>query len=107
MRKYNLEERKKYLRLFKDSGVSAAHFCRERGINVKTFGNWLHQARQSEIQDSKTSPKILSMDIIGEDKQELSSLVRIDFPSGVKIELSNIAISDLSVLINSTIKCFR
>jgi len=44
-RNYPAQERKRLLRLFERSGLSAKRFCRDRGIPVSTLSYWARKSR--------------------------------------------------------------
>jgi len=44
-RNYPAQERKRLLRLFEHSGVSAKRFCQDRGIPVSTLSYWVRKSR--------------------------------------------------------------
>ena len=45
-RNYPAQERKRLLRLFEHSGVSAKRFCEDRGIPVSTLSYWVRKSRR-------------------------------------------------------------
>jgi transposase-like protein len=45
-RNYPAQERKRLLRLFEHSGLSAKKFCEDRGIPVSTLSYWVRKSRR-------------------------------------------------------------
>ena len=45
-RNYPAQERKRLLRLFEHSGLSAKRFCEDRGIPVSTLSYWVRKSRR-------------------------------------------------------------
>jgi transposase-like protein len=45
-RNYPAQERKRLLRLFEQSGLSAKRFCQDRGIPVSTLSYWVRKSRR-------------------------------------------------------------
>ena len=45
-RTYPAEERKRLVRLFQRSGLSAKRFCEDRGIPVSTLSYWVRKSRR-------------------------------------------------------------
>jgi transposase-like protein len=46
-RNYPAPERKRLLRLFEHSGLSAKRFCEDRGIPVSTLSYWVRKSRRT------------------------------------------------------------
>ena len=47
--RWTVEERRRYLREFARSGLSAAAFVRKTGLPQSTFDRWRHQARHRRV----------------------------------------------------------
>jgi transposase-like protein len=45
-RNYPAQERKRLLRLFEHSGLSAKQFCQDRGIPISTLSYWVRKSRR-------------------------------------------------------------
>ncbi len=41
----SLEARRTHIEAWQTSGMSQAAYCREHGLNTKTFGNWVRKHR--------------------------------------------------------------
>ncbi len=46
------EERRIHIEAWQAGGISQAAYCREHGLNAKTFGNWVRRHQASECSQS-------------------------------------------------------
>ncbi|HNS59339.1 MAG TPA: hypothetical protein PLG04_09440 [Anaerolineaceae bacterium] len=46
------EARRIHIEAWQAGGISQAAYCREHGLNAKTFGNWVRRHRASECSQS-------------------------------------------------------
>lgn len=44
-----LETRRIHIGAWQTSGMSQAAYCREHGLNTKTFGNWVRKHRAGQV----------------------------------------------------------
>ena len=44
-----LETRRIHIEAWQTSGMSQAAYCREHGLNTKTFGNWAREHRADQV----------------------------------------------------------
>ena len=133
MVRLSVSERDILLLDYKDSGLNASEFCRLRGVNVKTFGNWKRQfidgiamssrkAERSKTKNSKakasqnsynqiTSPaEIHPLEVIDDRASQVqepvkSPTITLHFPNGVTAHITNVATQDITQLINSYQQC--
>ena len=49
------EQKEQHIKAWKASGLSQAAYCREYGLNSKTFGNWLRVYRDVQKRNQRTS----------------------------------------------------
>ena len=45
----SLEIRRIHIEAWQTSGMSQAAYCREHGLNTKTFGNWVRKHRADQV----------------------------------------------------------
>jgi len=43
------EARRIHIEAWQTSGMTQAAYCREHGLNTKTFGNWVHKHRAGQV----------------------------------------------------------
>ena len=43
------EARRIHIETWQTSGMSQAAYCREHGLNTRTFGNWVHKHRADQV----------------------------------------------------------
>ena len=43
------EARRIYIEAWQTGGMSQAAYCREQGLNIKTFGNWVRRHRADQV----------------------------------------------------------
>lgn len=48
----SLEVRRIHIEAWQSSGKSQAAYCREQGLNTKTFGNWIRKHRAGQVNES-------------------------------------------------------
>ena len=48
------EARRIHIEAWQISGMSQAAYCREHGLNTKTFGNWVRKHRSGQVVRSPT-----------------------------------------------------
>lgn len=49
------EKQEQHIKAWQASGLSQAAYCREQGLNSKTFGNWLRAYRDVQKHNQRTS----------------------------------------------------
>ncbi|MDR4517464.1 MAG: IS66 family insertion sequence element accessory protein TnpB [Nitrosomonas sp.] len=49
------EQQIRHIKVWQASGLSQAAYCREQGLNSKTFGNWLRIYRDVQKHNQQTS----------------------------------------------------
>jgi Transposase len=95
MRRYPDSERRRIVRDFNSSGLSAAAFCRRRGVSTVTLANWrrrfAHGDVAAEMTDQVSRPSWLPVVISGEGSSPFARDVvyrmlcgecRLEVPSG-------------------------
>ncbi|MBK7491722.1 MAG: IS66 family insertion sequence element accessory protein TnpB [Nitrosomonas sp.] len=62
------ESRRIHIEAWQTSGMSQAAYCREHGLNTKTFGNWVRKHRADQVIRSPAliPVTIKSIPILGE-----------------------------------------
>ncbi|MDP3280210.1 MAG: hypothetical protein Q8M57_04040 [Nitrosomonas sp.] len=69
------EIRRIHIEAWQTSGVSQAAYCREHGLNTKTFGNWAREHRAGQV---VRSPALVPVTI----KPSLYQRIRYVFAEG-------------------------
>jgi transposase-like protein len=83
-RNYQAQERKRLLKLFEHSGLSAKRFCQDRGIPVSTLSYWVRKAR------GKTGDgEVVEIPVSAINGVSLDERVREAGPEQVEIRLPN------------------
>lgn len=49
------EKQEQHIKAWQKSGLTQVTYCREHGLNSKTFGNWLRAYRDVQKYDQRTS----------------------------------------------------
>lgn len=49
------EQKERHIKAWETSGLSQVAYCREHGLNIKTFGNWLRAYRDKQKYNPRTS----------------------------------------------------
>ena len=49
------EQKEQHIKAWETSGLSQVTYCREHGLNIKTFGNWLRAYRDVQKYNQRTS----------------------------------------------------
>ena len=68
------------------SEVSQVEFCHENHLKVHTFQYWLSKYKQNQVNKQDQSNRFIPVQI-NEDIQTQASTIKINYPSGVSIEI--------------------
>jgi len=74
-------EQQKHIEAWQASGLTQIGYCREHGLNVKNFGRWLRNYRDSQIADV---PYMLPVKI---KPASLTPAIQLHCPQGHVVEL--------------------
>ena len=78
-----------------DSGLTNKEYCRQHGINEKTFYYWLHKLRKQACE--QTVPQLVAIDPV----PETDALLRIEF-KGAELTLpANVDMNAVAALLRS------
>jgi hypothetical protein len=80
--------RAKHLAAFERSGLSAAAYARQQGLNYTTFCGWRHRRTQAKVSPEFVQVELASVPAPAELVMELSGRVRIRLTSAGQIELA-------------------
>ena len=80
--------RAKLLAAFERSGLSAAAFARQQGLNYTTFCGWRHRRAQAQASPGFVQVELPSPEVSVELVIELSECVRMRLTSAGQIELA-------------------
>jgi transposase-like protein len=83
-RNYPAQERRRLLRLFRRSGLSAKRFCQGRGIPVSTLSYWVRKSR-----DEAGSGAMVEVPADAMSGDSLDERIGVPQPGMVEIRLSN------------------
>lgn len=133
MRRFRIEEKTQLVQEYYQSGISAAAFARQNGINPKTFNHWKctlakrEQGNQDKPknqgnhrnqnqyknqykyknQGNTKEPQLLPLTIEETKFNQPPSMITLNFPNGVTVELLDTPIEQISQLINNYTPCSR
>ena len=95
---YSVEEKKEFLELWRESKLTKKEFCKEFGLNYKSFNNWPYQ-----IASKKPKPITCQEVQMPKAKEpETPILIEVLFPSGFQLKVPNETSAEwLSKLIRS------
>jgi transposase-like protein len=90
-RNYPAQERRRLLRLFRRSGLSAKRFCQDRGIPVSTLSYWVRKSRDKA--DSGAMVEVPADAMSGNSSDERigmpgPSMVEIRLPNQIELRIS-------------------
>lgn len=117
MRKYSNAEQQELLREFTESGLKASAFCRNRGINPKTFSNWIYKSCKSGGSQNSIIP--IAIKPAGSTASTTDGITAITttgttltqatirYPNGVVVEFEAISSHELPELVNRYTPCSR
>lgn len=83
-RNYPAQERKRLLRLFEHSGLSAKRFCEDRGIPVSTLSYWVRKSRRKAGDGA-----VVEIPAVAVHGARLDERIREREPGSVEIRLPN------------------
>ena len=98
-KRYSKEEKELAISMWQESGLSQTRWCKEEGINRRTFGNWLikYQVDNSPID---SSPSFVAMELDLPKEGSFSGNYEVTYPNGIVIKCpEGISISDLTQLV--------
>lgn len=127
MKRFTSEEKRQLVFEYSQSGVSAAAFARQNGVNPKTFNHWKcaltkrEQVNQDKPrnqnkyknrdkytnQGNTKESQLLPLTIEETKSNQLPSIITLRFPNGVTVELIDTPIDQISQLINNYTQCSR
>ena len=81
-------QRTKLLAAFERSGLSAAAFARQQGLNYTTFCGWRHRRAQAKASPGFVQVELASVPVPAELVIELSERARMRLTSADQIELA-------------------
>jgi transposase-like protein len=90
-RNYPAQERKRLLKLFEHSGLSAKRFCQDRGIPVSTLSYWVRKSRGKVGSGAVVEIPAETMNGVSLDEQSGalgSGMVEIRLPNRMELRIS-------------------
>jgi transposase-like protein len=90
-RNYPAQERKRLLRLFERSGLSAKRFCQDRGIPVSTLSYWVRKSRSKVESGAVVEIPADAMNGVSLDERPGESglgMVEIRLPNQMELRIS-------------------
>lgn len=61
-RVYTLEDKQRYLNLWKTSGLKKSKFCKEHGLNLSAFSQWKKQSSHNKFKQNPWLPMMSNTD---------------------------------------------
>ena len=86
-----LEQRQELIRRYQASGLGKAEYCREHGVNLATFCQWLEGRLRTERRRSVSTPKSEMKFAEAQVPLGATALVEIALPSGVCVRLRDLS----------------
>lgn len=97
-KRYSKEEKEFAILMWKESGLSQTKWCKQEGINRRTFGNWLDKYGSKEGVSSSAGFVAMELDLPKE--VSFSGQYEVTYPNGTIVKCpSGISISDLTQLV--------
>jgi transposase-like protein len=81
-------ERAEWLRLFEQSGQSAAEFCRNNDLSPATLSFWVRQQQGTRTTEGAEAPALVEVSMPAETAPSGSvAAVTVQLPGGVRLEI--------------------
>ena len=80
----------RHVEAWRESGLSQADYCRQQGLNRKTFSLWTRRDQGDPSMDKDTSLELISVQVSPSAPVAIAeaSAILLRFPHGAQLELS-------------------
>jgi len=79
---------RQHVKAWRESGLSQADYCRQQGLNRKTFSLWTRRAQGDPSMDMDASLKLISVQVSAPVATAEANAILLRFPHGAQLELS-------------------
>jgi transposase len=100
---YDPEAKQELVRICLQPGISVAKVALEHGINANLLRKWIGLYREtgySDLNSALALPVFAPVLSLGADKPA-EPVLSVMLPNGVKLELTSVALSDLTLVLNA------